>query len=77
MPCHVDLYPARADKRQVDTIVRVINGKISISNVGDDFYGKYPTIENVLDDAKKKYKTFHYKTNGTMMVIVSPCPKKC
>ncbi len=77
MPCHVDEYPARAHKRQIDRIIRVINGKITISRVGDSFYGKYPTIENVLDESKKKYKTFHYRIDDTMMVIVSPCPKKC
>jgi len=76
MPCHVDPIPPRAN--EINILIKIINGKISVKNVGDDFYGKYPTVETIVKELKnEKIKTFHYKTHGNMMIIVSPCPKKC
>ena len=75
MPCHVDEFPPQ--RGEIETLIKIIDGKISIKNVGDGFYGKYPTPREILKEAKKKYKTYHYKVQGSTMVIVSPCPKGC
>jgi len=80
MPCIVDPIPAKGE--EIETLVKVIDGKITIKNVGDDFYGKYPTVKSIVEELrkekeKKKIKTFHYKVYGHMMVVVSPCPKGC
>ena len=80
MPCVVD--PIVAKGREIDTLVKVINGKTTIKSVGDSWYGKYPTVESIVEvlrkeKKEKKIKTFHYKIHGHTMVVVSPCPKGC
>ncbi len=76
MPCHVDTINADAAKQQVDKVV-LITKKIHVQRMGDNFYGKYPTVETLLGKYRKKYKTFQYKVDGTMLVVVTPCPKGC
>ena len=77
MPCHVDDIPANAAKKEIDKVVFLDDGRISIKEVGDSFHGKYPTVSELVVKYRKKRKTFSYKVSGTMMVIVAPCPKKC
>jgi hypothetical protein len=80
MPC-ID-EPILAKNGEIDTLIKVINGKITVKNVGNDFDGKYPTVKSIVADlrnekAERKTKTFHYKVHGHMMIVVSPCPKGC
>ena len=77
MPCTVDPIPPKRDKQEIDLIVEVVNGKISVRNVGSDYSGKYPTVKKIVGKARKKYKTSHYRVHGAMIVLVSPCPKGC
>jgi len=75
MPCHVDEIPPQAG--EIETVVEVVNRKITIKNVGDGFHGKYPTLKAIVEKCRKRFKTFHYKASGCLVVIVSPCPKGC
>lgn len=77
MPCHVEEIPANSAKKEIDLVVSVVNGKIKILPIGDSFHGEYKTLGQLLATYRKKYKTFQYRRNGTMLVIVSPCPKGC
>ena len=77
MPCHVDTIDADAAKQQIDKIVLVAKGKIRVQRMGDNFYGKYPTVDKLVCKYRAKYKTFQYKVDGTMLVVVTPCPKGC
>jgi hypothetical protein len=77
MPCHVEEFPPNAVKNEISTVVKIVNGKITMKCVGDEFYGKYPTTKDIIMPLRKKFKTFHYKVFGTMLVFVSPCPKGC
>ena len=77
MPCHEETYPARADKNQLDCEVLVDNGKIRVREMGNDFYGQFPTVKEHLNALKKKHKTFKYKVHGTMIVVITPCPHGC
>lgn len=77
MPCHEDPIPAECEKKEIDLLIEVVKGKISIKDVGDDFMGEYPTVRELVAKARVKYKTFNYRVQGTTFVLVSPCPKKC
>ena len=79
MPCIVDPIPPKGG--EIETLIKVIDGKITVKNVGDNFHGKYPTVKALVEtfrnDKKASGKTFHYKVHGNLMIIVSPCPKDC
>lgn len=77
MPCHVETYKPNYSKQEIDKVVEVVNGKIKVKRVGDDYMGGFPTLKELLTGYKDKLKTFHYKHDGTMLVVVSPCPKGC
>lgn len=75
MPCHVETYPPKAG--EFETVIEVVDGKIKIRTVGSGFYGRFPTLKEILTSVKGRLKTYHYKTHGSIIVIVSPCPKGC
>lgn len=79
MPCHVDEIKPNAEKKEISKIVTVNakTGSIGVLRVGDSFHGRYPTVGSIVTKLRKKFKTFRYKTHGTMIVIVHPCPRKC
>lgn len=75
MPCHVD--PILAKDNEINKIVKIIDGKITIEEVGDNFNGKYPTVDELVKKFKRKYKTFNYEISGHLIVMISPCPNGC
>jgi len=84
MACHVDIIPPKADKQQIDELIEVVTSTrgghktgIFAKTVGNAFMTQYPTVKEMVEKMRAKYKTFHYKVHGTTLIVVSPCPKGC
>lgn len=77
MPCHYDEY--YDGKTQFKTAVEIVNGKIKVYTPSSNRFGggDFPNTKMYLAECKKRFKTFHYKDDGNVVVVISPCPKGC